>query len=358
MWPDRRLCDLLGVEHPILQAPMAGTATPALAAAVSNAGGLGGIGLGEAPADRIRSAVEAVRAATNRPFNLNFFAHPGARADPAATERARRRIADFAGHVATALPPTLPDAAPGFGPDRLALALDLRPRVASFHFGLPEPAAVAAMRAAGIVVIATATTVAEARALVAGGADAVVAQGYEAGGHRGAHRLTEAGEGIGTMALVPQVVDAVAVPVIAAGGIGDARGIAAALALGAAGVQMGSAFLLCPEAATEPLRRAHVESSDGSDTVMTAAGSGYPARARRTAYSDHMAPLDGALPPFPTLYGLSWPVIEAGQAEGAERAGFELYGQAAGLARNERAGELVTRLVRETAALLSRLGGR
>ncbi|MDH3264196.1 MAG: nitronate monooxygenase family protein [Paracoccaceae bacterium] len=354
MWPDRRLLDHLGLEHPILQAPMAGTATPALAAAVSGAGGLGGIGLGEAPESEIRSAVAEVRSFTNRPFNLNFFAHPGANADPAATARARARIADFAGPGGPALPEHLPDATPGFDAARLALLLDLGPRVVSFHFGLPEPGAVAAIKAAGIWVLATATTVAEARAVVAGGADAVVAQGYEAGGHRGAHRLTRAGDGIGTLALVPQVADAVSVPVIAAGGIGDARGIAAALALGAAGVQMGSAFLLCPEAATEPARRAHVAASDGSDTVMTAAGSGYPARARRTEYSDHMAPLDGSLPPFPTLYGLSGPVIAPDQAD--DRAAFGLYGQAAGLAREEPAGDLVARLARETGAHLARLG--
>ncbi len=356
MWPDRRLLDLFGIEHPILQAPMLGTSTPALTAAVSNAGGLGGVALGVAPPDDARWTVAEVRKRTNRPFNLNFFAHPGVRADPAATRRARKRILDFVGPDGQDLPKTLPDAVPGFDPARLPLLLELQPRVVSLLFGLPDASVLDAIRGAGIAVIATATSVAEARALEAGGVDAVVAQGYEAGGHRGAHRLTRAGDGIGTLALVPQVVDAVSVPVIATGGIGDARGIAAALALGAAGVQMGSAFLLCPESATEPFRRAHVAASDGSDTVMTASVSGYPARARRTPYSDHMAPLDGRLPPFPTLYNMSGPVIEAGHAAGGDRAGFELYGQAAGLAREEGAGTLVSRLVRETGALLERLG--
>lgn len=356
-WPDRRLCDLLGIEHPIIQAPMAGSATPDLAAAVGRAGGLGSLGLALAGPDAVRDACAAMRARGNAPFNLNVFVMPALPAqDPDDRAAMRARLAEA--YAARGLGP-VPDPAPEVPPQGLAAAvleaiLAERPRVVSFHFGLPEPQAMARLKAAGIVVLCSATCVAEARALEAAGVDAVIAQGWEAGGHRGAHAPNLPGDGVGTMALVPQVADAVRVPVIAAGGIGDARGIAAAMMLGAAGVQMGTAFLSCPEAATDALRRAHLAAATDTDTVVTDAFSGRVARARRSSLAEDMADLAGRLAPYPGMYAYSGPLEAAGPAEAAS---FHLYGQAAALNRPLPAADLVEVLARGALELLAR-GGR
>ena len=358
MWPDRRICDRLGVEHPIIQAPMAGSATSALAAAVSNAGGLGSLGCGNSTAAEVRELTAAVRAGTNRPFNLNFFAHAAPHTPPEVLARMRERLAPFAEKLGVELPATLPELPAGFDDRMLDLVLELRPPVVSFHFGMPEAAAIEALKAEGIVLLATATTVAEARRLEAEGIDVVVAQGYEAGGHRGSHAPSAAADGIGTMALVPQVVDAVSVPVVATGGIGDARGVVAALALGAVGVQLGTAFLGSPEAATEPARRAAIRASTDEDTMVTDAVSGRAARARRSAYALEMALSSEPVPAFPQLYALTSPLRAADEAMGSGDATFQLYGQAAALTRELPAAELVMQLVSETKALFARLAGR
>ncbi len=355
MWPDRRLCDLLEIEHPIIQAPMAGSATPALAAAVSNAGGLGSLGCGASSAEEVRELVARVRSGTNRPFNLNFFAHAAPSTPPEVLARARERLQPFAEALRVALPETLPDLPAGFDEATLSLVLELRPPVVSFHFGMPEAAAIEALKDLGIVLLATATTVAEARRLAAAGIDVVVAQGYEAGGHRGSHQPSAPADGIGTMALVPQVVDAVPVPVVATGGIGDARGIVAALALGASGVQLGTSFLVCPEAATEPARRAAILAASDVDTMVTEAVSGRAARAKRSRYALEMARSSEPLPAFPQLYALTSPLLAAAAGRGTDDVGFQLYGQAAASSRALPAAEIVQRLVAETAELTARL---
>lgn len=356
MWPDRRLCDLLRIDHPILQSPMASSATPALAAAVCNAGGLGALGSAEMSVDQIKAEVTELRGRTNRPFNLNFFVGDAPVTDSIVLARTRDRLRPWYDALGLGEPPlALPALGPSFDDARLSLLLNLRPAVASFHFGLPPASAVAALRAAGIVVISTATTVAEARSLQAAGIDAIIAQGYEAGGHRGSHRPTAPAQGVGTLALVPQVVDAVRLPVIAAGGIGDGRGIAAAFALGAAGVQMGTAFLSCPEAGTDPARRAHLARATETDTMVTDAFSGRAARARRSAYAEAMEATREALPAFLQLYGLTDPMLDAGQDEVAS---FHLYGQAARLNQALPAGELLARLVEESEAAFTRIAGR
>lgn len=355
-WPDQRLQDLFGIDHPILQAPMAGSATPALAAAVSQAGGLGGLGCSETPQALLRAFVQDLRAGSDRPFNLNFFIHPAPLTSDETLTRTRERLKPWYERLGLGpVPDRLMPHSPGFGADKLRLVLELRPKVVSFHFGAPEPEAVSALRDAGIRVIGSATSVAEARFLAAAGFDAVIAQGYEAGGHRGAHQPTAPGDGVGTMALVPQVVDAVRLPVIAAGGIGDGRGIAAALALGAAGVQMGTAFLLCPETDTPDARRAALRQSSDTDTMVSDAFSGRSARTRRSAYALDMARAQEPLPAFPTLYDLSGPLLGAGHAGDVS---FDLWGQASALAREIPAGELVADLVRQTEAVLARLFGR
>jgi len=358
MWPSRRFADLVGTPHPIVQAPMAGSCTPELAAAVCAAGGLGSLGLGPRPLEMVCDRVARLRAATDRPFNLNFFAHAPPAAD--AEHRAAARAALSADYEALGLgpPPEPPGKGPaGFGADRLALLLELRPAVATFHFGLPEAQALARLRGAEIVVGATATTTAEARAVAEAGCDFVVAQGFEAGGHRGAHRATAPAEGVGLMALVPQVVDAVSIPVVAAGGIGDSRGIAAAFALGADGVWMGSAFLLCPEAETDAPRRARIAAAADTDTTVTSAISGRANRVSASPFVRRQTETGAPPLPFPLHYALSGPVTTAG----GEPCAAHQYGQAAGLARGEPAGALVARLARETEARLAglaRCGGR
>lgn len=352
MWPDRRFIDLVGIDHPIVQAPMAGADTPALAAAVAEAGGLGSLGVGPRPPEFIKERVAALRSTTSRPFNLNFFAHTAPEGGAAMLEASRAALKDDYAALGLGDPPQVPvEGSQGFCENRLGLLLDLRPAVASFHFGFPGNRAVAALREAGIVVGATATTAAEAVAVEAAGCDFVVAQGFEAGGHRGAHADTAPDGGVGTLALVPQVVDRVAIPVVAAGGIVDARGIVAALALGAAGVQMGTAFLRCPEAETDAPRRELLARAADTDTIVTSLVSG---RANRVAVGRRTQALSSAAAshmPFPLQYGLSGPLMDAG---GEDYASHQ-YGQAASLACETPAGELVGALVRETAERLTAL---
>lgn len=359
-WQGNRLCALLGIEVPILQAPMAGSATPALAAAVSNAGGLGGLGCAGLDVDTLRAVHAKVLAGTNRPFNLNFFTNPAPADDPDRWAETVAAMAPF--RAALNLGPAPghpPEGGAGFSAAKLDLLLEVRPAVVSFHFGLPAGDAVARLRACGVRVIASATSVAEARALQDGGADAVIAQGWEAGGHRGSFTRAAPEAGVGLMALLPQVVDAVTVPVIAAGGIADGRGIAAALALGASGVQIGTAFLSCPEAGTGTLHRAALAAASDTDTVPTPAFSGRTARARRTRYTDAMqaVPFD-RLPDYPALYALTEPLEAAEDTAAHHDHQFLLYGQSASLNRVLPAADLMAVLQEETFAVLARLVGR
>lgn len=353
MWPNSRLCELTGIEHPIIQAPMAGSATPELAAAVSNAGGLGSLGCAELSADHLEATVKRLRMLTNRPFNLNFFAHPAPAVTLADFERARERLKPYYQALSLSLPKTLPSCGPGFDETRLQLVLELRPHVISFHFGLPDPATVSSLKKAGIIILSTATTVAEAVYLSSSGVDAIIAQGYEAGGHRGSHQPREPWDGVGLMSLLLQVADAVEQPVIAAGGIADGRGIAAAFALGASGVQMGTTFLSCPEAGTDRARRAMLRTSKDTDTMMTDAFSGRAARAVRNRYALEMLEQRGPVLAFPLLYNLTDPLREAD--EGSQDFGFHLYGQSAALSREVPAADLVNQLVAETEREIAKL---
>jgi nitronate monooxygenase len=354
-WPDDRLTDLLGLAHPIVQAPMKGTTTPALAAAVSNAGGLGSLGCAYMPPDALSGILAEMRRRTNRAFNLNFFAHGPVSPDAAVVENARRRLAPFYADKGLGAPPeTLEPAPEAFGANHLEALLADPPAIVSFHFGLPAHRAVPRLKAAGCRILCSATTVAEARALAAAGVDAVIAQGWEAGGHRGAFAVGTDDEGCGLVALVPQICDAVSVPVIAAGGIADGRGIAAAFALGASGVQIGTAFIRCPESTASDAHRAAVAAAGDSSTRLTRAHSGRPARGHRTRYIDAMATETGELPYFPLMYQLSAPL----QATGDPDFQFSLYGQAGALARTEPAADVVARLVEEACAALARVGGR
>ncbi len=354
MWPRRSVADLLGVTHPIIQAPMSGFTTPELVSAVCNAGALGSVGGATLPPDAIRKQVAQIRGATNHPFNINFFVHAAPAADAAAAERMRARLAPHFERLGLGAVPQPAEPFPCFGAGHLELILELRPRVVSFHFGLPPADAMREIKAAGCVVLSSATTVAEARELEAGGADAIIAQGFEAGGHRGTFTPSAGAGTIGTMALVPQIVDAVRVPVIAAGGIADGRGIAAAFALGASGVQMGTAFLSCPEASVLPVYRNALRSATDEATEVTRVFTGRPARALRNQLMQEIP--DPEALPFPLQASLVAPLWYV--PDDAARSAFMPMwaGQAAPLARDLPAAALVEKLVAEAQAILQPSG--
>ncbi len=351
-WSDRRLLDLLGIAHPIVLAPMAGVGTPELAAAVSDAGGLGSLGCAALPPSAVVAATGCLRSLTPGPVNVNFFCHDPAVADVRREAAWRARLApyyrEFGLAPGTAAPPmTLTP----FGPEMCEVVEQTRPDVVSFHFGLPEPLLLRRVKTAGCRVLSSATTVAEACWLEANGVDAVIAQGNEAGGHRATFLDRDAAQP-GTLALLGAMVDAVRVPVIAAGGIGDARGIAAAVARGAAGVQMGTAFLLCPEAATPPLYRAALRSA--GPTAVTDVFTGRPARALANRLIREVAPFPG-IPAFPLAMSALAPLRAEAERQGQTDFSAFWAGETACLARDEPARALLRRLAEET---LQKMRGR
>jgi len=354
MWPGNRLTELLGIEYPIIQAPMAGSATPELAAAVSNAGGLGSLGCAQMSLEELEENLTAVKNLTNSAYNLNFFAH----VEPAAYEnpdpQLTRIIEESYRKRDLGTPPKRASGSnTSFNDQKLAVVLDNKPAVVSFHFGLPETSMLQALRDIGCRLLCSATTVAEARYLSEAGMDAIIAQGWEAGGHRGSFEVSDEDFGIGSMALIPQIVDAVDIPVIAAGGIADGRGIAAAFMLGASAVQIGTAFLSCPEADVRESYREVLKNAQDSDTRLTRAFSGRPARARNNPYIEAMAQQKMRIPDFPLMYEYSKPLMQSSRERGDEDFIFQLYGQAAGLNRVLPAAELMHLLVSETDQLLN-----
>ncbi|GBE43917.1 nitronate monooxygenase [bacterium BMS3Bbin10] len=299
-----------------------------------------------------RGAVAQARRATNGPLNINFFVHPPPGEDPARAAAAAKWLAPYYEELGLGDVPDMRPAHLPFDEAMADVALELGPKVVSFHFGLPEKALVARLRDAGILVLSSATTVREAQILEDGGADIIVAQGFEAGGHRGTFASSYEQAQVGTMALVPQVVDAVSAPVVASGGIGDGRGIAAAFALGAAGVQLGTVFLNCAEAGIAPVyRKALLEARD-EDTRVTDAFSGRPARGLANRYIEEMKPHEGSLPEFPLMNILTGPLRKESAAR-ASRDFVSLWsGQAVGLNRETDAGALMENLVARARQLL------
>ncbi|HEY0878660.1 MAG TPA: nitronate monooxygenase [Zeimonas sp.] len=297
------LQQLLGIELPIVQAPMAGVQGSALAAAVSGTGALGSLPCAMLSPDEVRDEVAAIRARTDRPFNVNFFCHEMPVPDP---ERGRAWRDALHGYyrelgIDESAIPSGPARRP-FGDEAAALLEELRPPVVSFHFGLPAPKLVERMKAIGARVLSSATTVDEALWLEAHGADAIIAQGLDAGGHRGMFLARDLSSQLGTFALVAQVARAVKVPVIAAGGIADASGVAAALALGAQGVQVGTSYLLCPEAKTSAVHRAALAASKAGKagtTAVTNVFTGRPARAIVNRFVRELGPIAAQAPEFP-----------------------------------------------------------
>lgn len=313
-----RLPALLGVELPIIQAPMAGATTPEMVIAVSEAGGLGSLPSAQYDERGLRAALDRVRAGTSRPINLNFFCHTNPADDPA---RQAAWLSQLTGYYAEAgLDPDMPKAPSGrtpFDATGAAVVEDYRPEVVSFHFGLPPADLLDRVKRTGAVVIASATTVAEARWLVERGVDAVIAMGAEAGGHRGSFLTDRMSEQIGTFALVPQIVDAVSVPVIAAGGISDRRGVEAAFALGAAGVQVGTAYLVTPEASISDVHRQALGSPD-RPTAVTNLFTGRPARGIVNRLMSELGPLSKDAPAFPTAGGAIGPLRSAAEKAGSD----------------------------------------
>ncbi len=351
------LTEMLGIDHPIIQAPMAGgTTTAELVAAVSNAGALGSLGAAYLTADEITDAIDAIRRLTDRPFGVNLFVpQPTAAVE---TWDAGPMVAFLEAHYAALSLPT-PDIPSSFAPDPEAqweAVLAERVPVFSFTMGVPDPATIAAFQAGGTRVLGSATTVAEARQLAAAGVDGVITQGSEAGAHRATFAGAFERSLIGTLALVPQVVDAVGVPVVASGGIMDGRGIVAAEALGAAGVQLGTAFLTTDEAGTSAAYRRALLGAREDETVITRAFSGRAARGLVNAFIEQMAAGDAPEPlPFPVQNALTAPMRRAAaQQDDAERLAL-WAGQGVPLAREGRAADLVARLVEERRAVLDRL---
>ena len=308
---------LLGTELPIIQAPMAGVQGSALAIAVSNAGGLGSLPCALIDLDTVRAEIKAIRAATTRPFNVNFFAHQPPEVNPEVDAQWRAALAPY--YQELGVDPT--PAASGGGRTRFTLETadildEFEPPVVSFHFGLPEAAVLARVRRWGARILASATTVKEARWLEDRGVDAIIAQGVEAGGHRGMFLTQDLTTQVGIFALLPQMVDAVKVPVIAAGGIADARGVAAAMRLGASAVQVGTAYLLCPEATTPPVHRAALQSDAARHTALTNLVTGGPARGIINRLMRELGPMSDIAPPFPAATPAILPLRRAAEALG------------------------------------------
>jgi nitronate monooxygenase len=312
------LQELLGIDLPIIQAPMAGVQGSALAVAVSNAGGLGSLPCAMLGPDAMRSELATISAQTTKPFNVNFFCHTPPSPDGPREASWRARLSPYFaeyGIDANAIPAG-GGRAP-FGEDAADALAELRPAVVSFHFGVPPEALLGRVRRWGAKILSSATTVAEALWLEAHGVDAVIAQGIEAGGHRGSFLSADLSAQLGTFALVPQIVDAVKIPVIAAGGIADARGVAAAMALGARGVQVGTAYLLCPEATTSKVHRAALESDAAHLTALTNLFTGRAARGIVNRVMRELGPMSTAVPAFPLASAAIAPLRAKAESRGS-----------------------------------------
>jgi len=313
-----RLQQLLGSEYPLIQAPMAGVQGSRLALAVCNAGGLGSLPCAMLSLPALRSELTALQAGTDKPYNVNFFCHTPPIPDAAREAGWRLALAPY--YQELGLDPADIPAGPGrapFSAEAAALLSEFKPAVVSFHFGLPSAELMDQVHSWGTKIIASATTVAEALWLQSHGVDAIIAQGLEAGGHRGHFISDDLTEQAGTFALLPNVVRAVRVPVIAAGGIADAQGVAAAMALGAAGVQVGTAFLLCPEASTSAVHRAALQSPGAAHTCLTTLFSGRPARAMLNRLMRELGPLNAATPAFPLASTALGPLRAQAESQGS-----------------------------------------
>jgi nitronate monooxygenase len=339
------LQSLLGIESALIQAPMAGVQGIALAAAVCNAGGLGSVPCALLETGALRAELRALKALTSQPFNVNFFCHTPPRAEPEREAAWRRALAPY--YQAFGLDNAAIPGGPARNPFDAAAAEvlgEIRPAVVSFHFGLPAAPLLSQVRALGAKVLASATTVAEARWLESQGVDAIIAQGLEAGGHRGMFLSEDLTTQMGTLALLPQIVGAVRTPVIAAGGIADAAGVAAAATLGAAGVQIGTAYLLCPESTTSGVHRAALGADAGRHTALTNVFTGRPARGIVNRLMRELGPMNDAAPAFPRAALAIAPLRQRAESEGSGDFSPLWSGQNASRCRQIPAAELTREL--------------
>jgi nitronate monooxygenase len=345
----RTLQDLLGIELPIIQAPLAGAQDSVLAIAVSNAGGVGSLPCAMLSAEQMRAELTAIEAGTDRPFNVNFFCHtppvPNAERESIWRKILEPYYRELGLDQNSAVAAT--ERAP-FSAEAADILEDFGPPIVSFHFGLPSPALLARVRGWGAKILSSATTVDEALWLEARGIDAIIAQGLEAGGHRGHFLSDDLTRQLTTFTLIPQIVQAVNVPVIAAGGIADARGVAAAHSLGAAGVQPGTAYLLCPEATTSSVHRAALTSDAARHTALTNLFSGRPARGIMNRLMRELGPLNSVAPEFPLATAALAPLRAKAEKQGRSDFSPLWAGQNASACRAISAAELTCELGAES----------
>src|SRR5215831_1809845 len=354
MWPDNRFIKLSGIELPIIQAPMAGSAFSDMVVAVSEAGGLGSLACALLSVEQAGNELETIRRKTSRPINANFFCHQPPRDDRARERNWLQRLDAYYTELQADRNTSIPQStrAP-FDEKMCDLVMEFHPEVVSFHFGLLDKNLLLRVRSTGAKILSTATSVDEARWLEDQGCDAIIAQGFEAGGHRGMFLTEDVSTQVGTMALVPQVVDAVKVPVVAAGGIADARGILAAFALGAAAVQMGTAYLWCPEAQISPLHRRAITKDNQS--AITNVFTGRPARSIVNRLMREVGPMSDVAPQFPLAAAAIAPLRTKSEMAGSVDFSPLWSGQAARLGRELPAAELTKQFAAEAVEKLRSL---
>lgn len=345
--------DQLGLDWPIVQAPMAGVSTPSLAAAVSNAGGLGSLGVGAMSPDAAKATIRETRTLTNRAININLFCHRPAQADPQVNAAWVERMAPLFASFDAKPPETLREIYASFvgNDDMLGILLEERPNVVSFHFGLPTQAQIDALKNAGIFLAASATSMDEARTIQAAGIDAIVAQGIEAGGHRGVFDPDAPDAQLSTLVLTQILADAMDIPVIAAGGIMTGGGVASALSTGASAAQLGTAFVACPETSADAAYRAALADASEHGSVLTRAFSGRPARGLKNAFTHWAnANSDAKIPVYPNAYDAAKALNAAAMAASVTGYGAQWAGQGAPLSRALPAAEMMRILIAELEA--------
>ncbi|HIG08794.1 MAG TPA: hypothetical protein EYQ51_03420 [Alphaproteobacteria bacterium] len=354
-WYENSLSKALNIKYPIIQAPMASAASVVLAAAVSNAGGLGSLGLSYHKLENILPDYNKIMSKTNHSVNLNFFTHKEPSTNDIKNKKFKDHITKHYKEYGIDKIPEINNTCETFNNQQLNLLLQMDPKVVSFHFGLPKAEFIKKIKEQNIYIISSATTVEEAKILENSGADAIIAQGFEAGGHRGTfHSSYQEGE-IGLFSLLPQIVDNVKLPVIAAGGIADGRGIAAAFMLGAKGAQLGTAFLTCPEASVHPLWVKALNNSKERETRITSAFTGRPARGIVNRFLRDMEGKENILPDFPTVGSIIKPLANSAAQIGDEDFLSLWAGQSASMSQNMPAKDLMEKLIKEVSYIFKNI---
>ena len=356
MWPNKNLLEQLGIQIPIVQSPMAGVSDVDMALAVNRAGGLGSLPGAMKSVQQLEQDLERLITQSNTPVNLNFFCHEPKPESASELAHWQGVLQPFYDELSAEVPGQTGPGRMPFGEDQCALVESCRPRIVSFHFGLPATPLLDRVKAAGCVVLGSATTVVEARWLEANGCDVVIAQGSEAGGHRGMFLTQDVATQMGSLSLVPQVVDAVSVPVIAAGGIGDGRGIAAAFALGASAVQIGTAYITCRQSLASPLYVRALKEVDVA-TALTNVFSGKPARGIVNRVMSELGGMTTDAPSFPHAGAAIAPLRKLAEAEGRVDFSSHWSGQSAALVPDEDDAEQLTlRLAEDAMRIMKKLG--